>query len=336
MGGSDPWGFSVALRWRWSRRSSSCPPEPPPRRRTHPRRPHASGHHASAAADPAPAAVVGPAAGGPPLLGRRAAVVPDHPGRARRPRQHRRLLRARLARPGVVPRHADPLGARPRERGDHVQPPGPLGSGRAARPGSRRLPPAALQPADAPDRAVRRRGLGAAAGRPGELDPLPQPRRGDAGPRARAQPRASGTRTAWSAARAAAECRSVGAAARGVRRQLGRHGPLAGVVLGAGAGPAGLGRADRRRQASPATFRLADVEHPGARCRRCGSGSAARTYWVEYQPEHSSTQVGRSIPGVTVRRQVGRGPVEMMDASPGNPPASPTPTPTSQRGPAGR
>jgi hypothetical protein len=39
---------------------------------------------------------------------------------------------------------------------------------------------------------------------------------------------------------------------------------------------------------------------------------------VEYQPEHSP-QVGRTIPGVMIRRQVAGGPVEMIDASPGNP-----------------
>jgi hypothetical protein len=39
---------------------------------------------------------------------------------------------------------------------------------------------------------------------------------------------------------------------------------------------------------------------------------------VEYQPEHSP-QVGRTIPGVMIRRQVRGGPVEIIDASPGNP-----------------
>jgi hypothetical protein len=66
------------------------------------------------------------------------------------------------------------------------------------------------------------------------------------------------------------------------------------------------------------TYALADVAraHTANQALRIRSG--ATTYWVEYQPEHSP-QVGRTIPGVMIRRQVGRGPVEMIDASPGNP-----------------
>ena len=69
------------------------------------------------------------------------------------------------------------------------------------------------------------------------------------------------------------------------------------------------------------SFRLADVEHSGRHLQgvRIPVGGGV-TYWVEYQPEHSP-QIGRSIPGVTIRRQVGQGPVEILDASPGNPSA---------------
>jgi Gametolysin peptidase M11 len=67
------------------------------------------------------------------------------------------------------------------------------------------------------------------------------------------------------------------------------------------------------------SYRLADVEHSGRALQGVRIPAAGRvTYWVEYQPEHS-TEIGRSIPGVTIRRQVGRGPVEIVDASPGNP-----------------
>ncbi len=67
------------------------------------------------------------------------------------------------------------------------------------------------------------------------------------------------------------------------------------------------------------TFALADVEHPGSSLQglRIPVGDGV-TYWVEYQPDQS-TQIGRSIPGVMIRRQVGDGPVEIVDASPGNP-----------------
>ncbi|HET7432765.1 MAG TPA: hypothetical protein VFJ89_14750 [Nocardioides sp.] len=65
------------------------------------------------------------------------------------------------------------------------------------------------------------------------------------------------------------------------------------------------------------TFDLADVEHArgGSQALRIPLGGT--TYWVEYQPEHSP-QVGRSIPGVTVRRELANGRVQIIDASPGN------------------
>ena len=67
------------------------------------------------------------------------------------------------------------------------------------------------------------------------------------------------------------------------------------------------------------SYRLADVEHPGGALQGVRIPAGGRvTYWVEYQPEHG-TRFGRSIPGVTIRRQVGHGPVEIVDASPGNP-----------------
>jgi Gametolysin peptidase M11 len=66
------------------------------------------------------------------------------------------------------------------------------------------------------------------------------------------------------------------------------------------------------------TFQVADVEHSGSANQALRIRAGRTTYWVEYQPEHSP-QVGRTIPGVMIRRQVGRGPVEMIDASPGNP-----------------
>ncbi len=66
------------------------------------------------------------------------------------------------------------------------------------------------------------------------------------------------------------------------------------------------------------SFHLADVEHPGHSLQGVRIPVGGTTYWVEYQPEHS-TQVGHSLPGVTIRRQVGHGRVEIVDASPGNP-----------------
>ncbi len=66
------------------------------------------------------------------------------------------------------------------------------------------------------------------------------------------------------------------------------------------------------------TYPLADVARSRTTNQALRIRTGATTYWVEYQPEHSP-QVGRTIPGVMIRRQVGRGPVEMIDASPGNP-----------------
>jgi hypothetical protein len=67
------------------------------------------------------------------------------------------------------------------------------------------------------------------------------------------------------------------------------------------------------------SYRLADVEHPGRALQGVRVPVGGRvTYWVEYQPEHSTT-IGRSIPGVIIRRQVRDGRVEIVDASPGNP-----------------
>jgi hypothetical protein len=73
------------------------------------------------------------------------------------------------------------------------------------------------------------------------------------------------------------------------------------------------------------TFPLADVEHPGddVQALRIPVGHGT-TYWVEYQPEHLAV-VGRTRPGVTIRRQVGDGPVVLLDAAPGNPTALPFP-----------
>jgi hypothetical protein len=67
------------------------------------------------------------------------------------------------------------------------------------------------------------------------------------------------------------------------------------------------------------TFRLADVENSGTDLQglRIPLGDGA-SYWVEYQPRHS-TQVGRSIPGVTIRKELTSGRVELIDAAPGNP-----------------
>jgi hypothetical protein len=78
------------------------------------------------------------------------------------------------------------------------------------------------------------------------------------------------------------------------------------------------GRVATATASSPGSFRLADVEHPGRALQGVRIPVGATTYWVEYQPERSS-RVGRSIPGVVVRRQVGDGRVEIVDASPGNP-----------------
>jgi hypothetical protein len=80
-----------------------------------------------------------------------------------------------------------------------------------------------------------------------------------------------------------------------------------------------LGWAGRIRAVrSSGTYTVADVEHSGTATQALRITAGRTTYWVEYQPEHSP-QVGRTIPGVMIRRQVGRGPVEIIDASPGNP-----------------
>jgi hypothetical protein len=67
------------------------------------------------------------------------------------------------------------------------------------------------------------------------------------------------------------------------------------------------------------TYQLADVESSGTDLQGLriplGGGTS---YWVEYQPRHS-TQIGRSIPGVTIRKQLPSGRVQLIDASPGNP-----------------
>jgi hypothetical protein len=66
------------------------------------------------------------------------------------------------------------------------------------------------------------------------------------------------------------------------------------------------------------TFTVADVEHAGTATQALRIPVGRTTYWVEYQPEHSP-QVGRSIPGLVIRRQVGDGRVQVVDAAPGNP-----------------
>ena len=66
------------------------------------------------------------------------------------------------------------------------------------------------------------------------------------------------------------------------------------------------------------SFRIADVEHAGDDIQAVRIPVGQTTYWVEYQPEHL-TEVGRSIAGVTIRRQVGDGRVQIVDAAPGNP-----------------
>jgi hypothetical protein len=73
-----------------------------------------------------------------------------------------------------------------------------------------------------------------------------------------------------------------------------------------------------RRVRASGTYTVADVAHSGHADQALRIRRGSTTYWVEYQPEHSP-EIGRSIPGVMIRRQVGRGPVELIDASPGNP-----------------
>jgi hypothetical protein len=80
-----------------------------------------------------------------------------------------------------------------------------------------------------------------------------------------------------------------------------------------------LGWAGRVRKVQrPGTYRLADVAHAHAADQALRVRQGRTTYWVEYQAQHSP-EVGRTIPGVMIRRQVGHGPVEIIDASPGNP-----------------
>ncbi len=66
------------------------------------------------------------------------------------------------------------------------------------------------------------------------------------------------------------------------------------------------------------SYPVADVQRSGHANQALRVRAGNTTYWVEYQPEHSP-QVGRTIPGVMIRRQVAGGRVEMIDASPGNP-----------------
>ena len=72
------------------------------------------------------------------------------------------------------------------------------------------------------------------------------------------------------------------------------------------------------------SFRIAAVERPGRGRQALRIPVGRTTYWIEYQPEHL-TQVGRSTAGVTIRRQVGQGRVQILDAAPGNPTALPYP-----------
>jgi hypothetical protein len=86
-----------------------------------------------------------------------------------------------------------------------------------------------------------------------------------------------------------------------------------------------LGWAGRVATASSdGSFRIADVEHPGDDLQAVRIPVGRTTYWVEYQPKHL-TEVGRSTAGVTIRRQVGDGRVQIVDAAPGNPTALPFP-----------
>jgi hypothetical protein len=67
------------------------------------------------------------------------------------------------------------------------------------------------------------------------------------------------------------------------------------------------------------TFRIADVEHPGSGIQAVRIRvSPTLSYWIEYQPMRSPV-VGRSIPGVTIRRDLGTASMQLIDASPGNP-----------------
>jgi hypothetical protein len=68
------------------------------------------------------------------------------------------------------------------------------------------------------------------------------------------------------------------------------------------------------------SYRIANLEHPGSRTQGLQIRvSPTLSYWVEYQPTRGPV-VGRSIPGVMIRRDVAGAPgVELIDASPGNP-----------------
>ncbi|MGC4108967.1 MAG: fibronectin type III domain-containing protein [Nocardioides sp.] len=102
-----------------------------------------------------------------------------------------------------------------------------------------------------------------------------------------------------------------------VRRQLGRDGPLTGLVLGAD--PVRLGWAGRvARVRHDGTYTVADIEHAHSAYQALRIRAGRTTYWVEYQRQHSPV-VGRTIPGVMIRRQIGHGPVEMSTPRPGNP-----------------
>ena len=113
----------------------------------------------------------------------------------------------------------------------------------------------------------------------------------------------------------------------GVRRRLGRDGPLAGLLLGPDPGPAGLGRPDRDRP-HLRHLPLADVESPGTDLQglRIPLGDGA-SYWVEYQPRHS-TQIGRSIPGVMIRKERPRSASSSSTPRRATRPASRSPTAT--------
>ena len=235
-----------------------------------------------------------------------------------RPAPDRHLLRPRLPRPAAGPRRAEPLGPRRAPRRTRCATP----RSRSARAATTALRHAGYHPGrfnrlmlftEQCHAAV----VGGAAARAAELDPLPVTRDGDPGPRARAQPGPRARlRRGLPAGRTTRRPRWH-VPARGVRRQLGRDGPLEGLLLGAGAGPARLG-GKIRDVAGSGTFRLADVQRSRSADQALRIRAGRTTYWVEYQPQHSPV-IGRTIPGVMIRRQVDGGPVELVDASPGNP-----------------
>ena len=221
--------------------------------------------------------------------GARPPAYPSTARAARGPAPDGHLLRARLPRPAALPRHADPLGPRARLGGHDVQHPDRLGRGRddGAAPG--RLPPRPLQPADALHRAVqrRRRRPPQLPGRV-ELDPLPRHPGWPPWSTSSGTTWASGTPTAWSAARTAAASPLGGTLpARGVRRQLGRDGPLDGLLLRCRCWPGSAGPARSRTSGARAPSGSPTSSTRGRPTRPCGSGRDGTTYWVEYQPEHS-------------------------------------------------